>query len=235
MCRRLALYVDCNCATRSRLDSGLESIGFELHKASTASVARKLVREHYYRLVLIDYASMVGEILKFCRSVHNNSADTLIMVLMDKIRIEVEEQLFDCGVNDVLMAEQADANVLTKRIQVRFRNSKTIWHQGSTVRIRGTVIDFERREVWCNGTGRRLPGILVDLLKYFIDHPDRVISRKELEESPIWADSICTPACEGGKTFDVNMSKLRKIIEADATHPRIIKSVRGVGWKLARS
>jgi DNA-binding response OmpR family regulator len=108
-----------------------------------------------------------------------------------------------------------------------------LWCQTNKIRLKDTLVDFERREVRCNGTVRRLPGILADLLKYFVDNPDRIISRSELFGSYIWADSICTPASEGGKTFDVNVSKLRKIIEADPVRPQIIESVRGLGWKLA--
>jgi DNA-binding response OmpR family regulator len=65
-----------------------------------------------------------------------------------------------------------------------------------------------------------------------VENADHVVSREELQQSPIWLDSVCTPARQGGKTFDVNIGKLRKIIESDPHKPRIIVSVRGVGWKL---
>ena len=76
--------------------------------------------------------------------------------------------------------------------------------------------------------------MLADLLKYFLNNPDRVVSREEMEKSPIWTDSICSSAKEGGKTYDVNVCKLRKIIEPDLSCPQIIKTVRGIGWKLGR-
>ncbi len=94
-------------------------------------------------------------------------------------------------------------------------------------------MDFDRREVCRDHTIHQLPGILADLLKYFIENADHVISREELQRSPIWLDSVCTPAKHGGKTFDVNISKLRKIIESEPQRPKIIVSVRGIGWKLA--
>ncbi|MFC1737546.1 helix-turn-helix domain-containing protein [Planctomycetota bacterium] len=72
------------------------------------------------------------------------------------------------------------------------------------------------------------------MLKYFLNNPGRIISRNELLTSPIWNDSICSPAEEGGRTFDVNMSKLRRVIEPDSKNPQIIKCVRGEGWILAR-
>jgi two-component system response regulator RegX3 len=72
-----------------------------------------------------------------------------------------------------------------------------------------------------------------NLLKYFLDNPNRIISRDELCKSPLWADSICSTAEEGGKTFDVNVGKLRKVIEQNPANPQIIKPVWGIGWILA--
>ena len=106
--------------------------------------------------------------------------------------------------------------------------------ESNSIRLKDTIVDFDRREVWCNGITQRLPGILADLLKYFLENPERIISRDELLNCYIWSDSICSSAEEGGKTFDVNMSKLRKIIETHPTKPQIIQSVRGEGWKLAK-
>ena len=121
-----------------------------------------------------------------------------------------------------------------RRLRARLDNSKSLELPDGVFHLNGTTVDLARREVFCHGMVRPLRGILSDLLKYFLDNPGRVISRQELQDSPIWADSICTPAEEGGKTFDVNISKLRRIIELDPSHPQIIQSVRGVGWKLAR-
>jgi two-component system response regulator RegX3 len=151
---------------------------------------------------------------------------------MNMARASIEERLFDCGVSDVAAGEQTVPRVLMKRIQAHIQRNKPHW---STPRVAlgNTVIDFNRREVQRDGTVLLLPGILSDLLKYFVENADRIISREELMTSNIWSDSICTPPDEGGKTFDVHVGKLRKIIESDPHAPKIITSVRGIGWKLS--
>jgi DNA-binding response OmpR family regulator len=155
------------------------------------------------------------------------------MVLMTKVRLHVEELLFDYGVDDVVVGSQTSSKLLTKRIQAHLREFNTHFLQNKTIRLKDAIIDLDRREVRRGENCYQLRGILADLLKYFLDHPDRIISREELQESPIWSDSICTPAKEGGKTFDVTVGKLRKVIEPDPAKPQIIQSVRGIGWKLA--
>lgn len=234
MCKQVALHVGRNYQRRTHICRSLELLGFELHKAPTTLVAREMAKKYCYRLVLIHSDNVDKEIFEFCSFIRSGSAHTIIIALMTEPRISVEEQLFDCGVNDVVTGKQASARVLAKRIRAHLlHSSKPSWLQTSTIRLKDTVVDFDRREVWCNGTMRRLPGILADLLKYFLDNANRVISREELLKSSIWADSVCSSAKEGGKTFDVNVSKLRKIIEPNPARPQIITSVRGVGWKLA--
>ncbi len=66
-----------------------------------------------------------------------------------------------------------------------------------------------------------------DLLRTFVEHPGRVLSRDFLLEQ--------TRGREAGpfdRTIDVQVGRLRKKLELDADDPRIIKSVRGAGYVL---
>ena len=233
MCRQIALYVDRNYQRRTHIARHLVSLGLELHKASTIRRAEELVKRHPYKLALIHFDTAGEKIFDFCSFLRAGSEHTVLIVLMANHISSVEEKLFDCGANDVVVGKQLASRVLVKRIRAHLNRSKLSEPDGQTVRLLDTVIDFNRQEVWCNGTIRRIRGILAELLKYFLENPGVVISRDELLKSPIWADSICSSARDGGKTFDVHIGKLRRIIESDPTSPKIIMSVRGEGWKLA--
>lgn len=231
MCGQIALLIDHNLQRQSQVCHSLKLLGIEVHKAQSIQVAMKMAKKHCYSLVLMHFETVGKETFRFCSFIRSINDYTIIMILMRDIKISIEEKLFDCGVDDVVISKQISTRVLTKRIQARLHNSKPSF-ENNTITLKDTIVDFDRREVQCNGTTHPLPGLLTDLLKYFLNNRNRIISRKELLESPIWADSICTPPERGGKTFDVNIGKLRKIIESDPTHPQIIKSVRGIGWKL---
>jgi len=231
MWEQAALYVTCGCTQAEPLEQMLRSMGLVLHTTSAVTEAPRLIKKHYYRLILIDYRALREKIYQFCRQIQNCSPGTLVIVLMERANVKTLKRLFDCGVCDIVLGAQRQPPLLARRINAWLRNSKPLKQDRYVVRINGTVVDFARREVWRNGRVQPLRGILADLLAYFIANADRVVSREELEHSHIWADSICTPAKEGGKTFDVNVSKLRKLIEPDPAHPQIIQSVRGVGWK----
>jgi len=232
MSRQVGLYIDHSSQRQVRLHNNLEILKIELHKASNVKAAKEMMKKNSYHLIVMHFDTMGKELFKFCSFIRSHSSRTMVIVLMTKVKKHVEEQLFDCGVNDVVVGKQTSAGLLAKRIQAHLCNSMSSWSRIGTVRLKDTIIDFDRREVRRDGSCYQLRGIMADLLKYFLDNSNHVISRDELQKSYIWVDSICTPADEGGKTFDVNIGKLRKIIEPDPARPQIIKSVRGIGWKL---
>lgn len=232
MSKQIALNIDSNYQRRTHISRGLKSLGLELHNASAVDVAETMLRKNYYHLVLMHVDTLGREIFRFCSFIRSGNSQAILIALMANIKTGTEEKLFDCGVNDVVSGKQISPRVLTKRIRSHLRNGKSLWPASNTIRLGNTIVDFKQREVWCNGVMHPLRGNLTDLLKYFVNNPNRVISREELRQSPIWADSICSSSKEGGKTFDVSVGKLRRIIELNPQRPKLIKSVRGIGWKL---
>ena len=230
--KRFALHVDDDDERQVYVWEDLQSLGFQLHHAPGPEAARDMIRQNAYRLVVMQMETMGGEIYPFCSEMREIDPHAVLIALMRKFSVSVEERLFECGINDVVSGQHASARVLMKRIRAHLINSGWGLPQ-KTVRIGDAVFDIERREISRCGVVYALPGMLADLLKYFVDNANRVISRDELKASPLWSDSICTGPEDGGRTFDVQVSRLRRIIEADPLKPEIIASVRGIGWKLS--
>jgi DNA-binding response OmpR family regulator len=230
--KKAALYVDNGSRKQICVYSCVKSLGFELHKAATIPAAMEMIKEHFYQLILIDCDAADKDVFGFCSTVRAGDSNAVLIALMADAEINIEAKLFDSGVNDVITGEQICPRILTRRVRAHLRSNSPFRPRNNVVILKDVVVDFERREVRRNGKSYQLRGLLFDLLKYFLDNPNRIISREELLRSPIWADSICSAPEDGGKTFDVNMSKLRKIIEPDPAKPQIITSLRGVGWKL---
>ncbi|MFQ5626190.1 MAG: winged helix-turn-helix domain-containing protein [Methyloligellaceae bacterium] len=83
------------------------------------------------------------------------------------------------------------------------------------------LIDAEGREI-------ALTAMEYALLKAFAQNPDRVLDRDELaglahnrEWSPF------------DRSLDIRISRLRRKIEANPAHPRVIETVRGAGYRFA--
>ena len=233
MDKQLILYIDSNTRRQMCMRQIINHLGLELHIASNVSEAKDMLTSCHPYFILMHMDVAGTNVFTACSFIRTYFAHVILIVLMNRARASIEERLFDCGVSDVVAGEQTVPRVLMKRIRAHIQRNKPHWSTPRRVALGKTVIDFNRKEVRRDDTVLRLPGILGDLLKYFVENPDRIISREELMTSDIWSDSICTPPDEGGKTFDVHIGKLQKIIESDPHDPKIITSVRGVGWKLS--
>jgi DNA-binding response OmpR family regulator len=228
-----ALAVDNNPVLLPKVRQCMAPCDLQFDHALSVRQAEDLLSRRFYCLLLIRLETAPkSEILQFCAQFRLRNPHAVLLVMADALEAALEESLFDHGANDVVNARQSSAAALAKRIRAHLHTLSLVQSCPQRVRLGDSLVDFDRREVLRARTVYRLPGILADLLRYFVENADHVVSREELQQSPIWLDSVCTPARQGGKTFDVNIGKLRKIIESDPHKPRIIVSVRGVGWKL---
>ncbi|MGH2570784.1 MAG: winged helix-turn-helix domain-containing protein [bacterium] len=102
---------------------------------------------------------------------------------------------------------------------------------GSTVATHGVVdvshghIDFARRCVAAGQSEVRLTAREVDILTWLFRHRGRVCSRAELLEN-VWG----VPGDLRTRTVDMTISNLRRKIESDRSHPRVVVTVKGAGY-----
>ena len=88
-------------------------------------------------------------------------------------------------------------------------------------------LDLERKRVRCLGREARLTPRLASLLQILMKHPGEVMQREDLFKQ-VWE----TKYTGDTRTLDVHISWLRHAIEEDARHPQLLKTVRGVGYRL---
>lgn len=90
----------------------------------------------------------------------------------------------------------------------------------------GLEVDFRQYECSKNGKKVSLTAHEFELLKYLLQNRGRVINRDELLDE-IWGKNVFVAP----RTVDTHMANLRKKIEDDPSRPRLIISIRGVGYK----
>ena len=234
MCKQLGLHISHNCHKQRHLRRYLDPMGIELHSTPAALTAKMLITRYSYHFFVIQFETSLTQIIELCSLLRFAAREATVIILMPKVRKAIEEKLFDCGmVDDVVVGQQTTASLLAKRIRIHLNRNNNLPPCSDAIRFNDVIVDFDRREVWCDGTIRPLIGIVPDLLRYFLDNANRIISRQELMASPIWADSICSSADEGGKIFDMAIGRLRKAIEVDPANPKMITTVIGAGWRLS--
>jgi two-component system, OmpR family, response regulator RegX3 len=92
----------------------------------------------------------------------------------------------------------------------------------------GTVrMDVERHVVTVDGSPQKLPLKEFELLEMFLRNPGRVLTRGQLIDR-VWG----TDYVGDTKTLDVHVKRLRAKLEDDPSHPTMLVTVRGLGYKL---
>jgi DNA-binding response OmpR family regulator len=102
---------------------------------------------------------------------------------------------------------------------------------GASLDLDGLSIDLDRMSVLDrSGEDCGLTTADFKLLRAFLDHPGRPLSRDrlmDLIEGPAWVPL--------DRTIDNQVARLRKKIERDAGNPKLIKTVRGVGYMMTEA
>jgi DNA-binding response OmpR family regulator len=89
--------------------------------------------------------------------------------------------------------------------------------------------DFSGMEVFKDGVQVFLTAHEIKLLQYFVEHPERVITREELLNE-VW-NYTSYPTT---RTVDNHIMKLRQKLEADPAKPVYFRTIHGIGYKFVR-
>ena len=167
-------------------------------------------------VVVVNAASLRASGKRICQSLREKAPKIPILLILDPDRdIENVEA-------DVILPLPFTAQKLVNRIRHLLPgDGKSNIHAGP-VRL-----DVEKRIVRCVGKQTRLTPRLMRLLKTLIEHPGDVLERKAL------FSQVCeTDYTDDTRTLDVHISWLRRAIEVDPKEPKILRTIRGVGYRL---
>jgi len=220
------LVVDDESAVRRLVSSYLEREGYQVLEASDGVEALRKARVEHPDLIVLDL--MLPEIdgLEICRVLRAES-DTYILMLTAKT--EEADKLLGLGMGaDDYLTKPFSPRELVARVKAILRRGEHDTVSDAAVIRSGSIeIDSNRHMVKINGKEMELTAREFDILKQLAARPGMVFSREQLLEM-VWGYSFYGDP----RVVDVHVAKLRKKIEKDPARPEIIKTVRGVGYKL---
>jgi DNA-binding response OmpR family regulator len=194
------------------------------HEGMRQSFARK------WDLIILDIRLPGPDGLSICRALRREQSYVPILMLTSKSS-ELDRVLgLELGADDYV-TKPFSVTELVARVKAIFRRieslEKTIPGAGEAITIGSITIDPSSREVT---VGRELINLTArefDLLLHFACHPGLVFSRAQL------LDQVWGYGHEGYEhTVNSHINRLRAKIEPDSTHPTLIVTVWGVGYKL---
>lgn len=221
------LVVEDEAAIRDMIGMSLERAGFVWYPADSVEEARNCLEEYSPDLVLLDWMLPGTSGLDFARQLRDDVSTRDLPVIMLTAKDAEEDMIrgLEGGVDDYL-TKPFSPRELVARIKSLLRRSKG--HGGDAPITLGKItLDPAGHRVKVDEQTLALGPTEFRLLRYFMQHPDRVFRRDQLLDR-VWGRNVYID----DRTVDVHIRRLRKALEpyqADG----MIQTVRGSGYRFS--
>jgi two-component system OmpR family response regulator len=208
------------------LSASLRYAGFEVETAMEGHKALKLAREVRPDLVVLDVSIPGIDGFEVVRRMRSEGLRCPVLFLTARDSTEDKITGLTIGGDDYVTKPFSLDEVLA-RIRVILRRGSGGPGPAQTARMRFADIelDDETHEVWKAGTVVSLSPTEFNLLRYFMENPGRVLSKPQILDH-VWHYDFGGDA----NVVESYVSYLRRKI--DTTEPRLLQTLRGVGYML---
>jgi two-component system response regulator RegX3 len=212
---------------------GLGHEGFQVVVARDGKEALSLFDEAQPDLVLLDLMLPKLSGIDVCRSIRTRSTVPIIMVTAKGTEIDTVVAL-EVGADDYV-TKPYRLRELVARIRAVMRRAPDAAEraggrggraENATAESGQVLVDPDRRRVYVRGDEVQLRRKEFELLRLLVENSGRVLTRDVLIDRVWGADYIGDT-----KTLDVHVKRLRSRIESDPANPKLITTVRGVGYR----
>jgi len=222
------LLVDDQQALRSSLSMRLRGEGYVVDTAADAAEGFDKATSLPFDLIILDLMLPDRSGMDVCRAIRETGIATSLIVLSARRHTTDKVVALNLGADDYVTKPFKSAE-LVARIQALLRRVPT--RSGHGVYQFGEIrVDFRLAEVTRNEKPVHLSGREFQLLRYLIERAGSSISRVELLSS-VWGYDTTTLT----RTVDVHVASLRDKLEENPSHPELIVTVPGLGYKFMGS
>lgn len=208
------------------LKKGLEKDGHAVDYVLDGESGLKRVElyENEYDLIILDLMLPEKSGEEICREVREEGITTPILVLSAKGMVEDKIELLDMGADDYLV-KPFSFDELRARVNALLRRPEEAIP--TELKVKNLVLNPAKRKVYLNGKEVHLTLKEFVLLEYLMRSKGRVLTREQIHDH-LWDfanDSF-------SNVVDVHIKNLRKKIDDDSQNPKILETVRGVGYRI---
>jgi two-component system response regulator RegX3 len=221
------LVVEDESSFSEALEFLLGKEGFSVVTAATGTEALKKFDQGGIDLILLDL--MIPEIsgTEVCRQIRTKSKVPIIMLTAKDSEVDKVVGL-EIGADDYVTKPYSARELVARINAVLRRNSGDVVNSDNGImNVQGIRMDIDRHQVSVNGIPVSLPLKEFELLEFLMRNAGRVLTRIQLIDR-VWGSDYVGDT----KTLDVHIKRIRAKIETDPADPKIIQTVRGLGYKM---
>ena len=221
------LLVDDEDAVQKLLTFPLEREGFRVLQARDGEDALRRFGGERVDLVVLDLMLPKLDGLEVCRRLRAQSSVPIIMLTARDDELDKVVGL-EIGADDYI-TKPFSIREFRSRVRALLRRAALGGQSDGrdVIRADGLAIDLAKRTVTIDDRPVELTYVEFELVRTMASRPGRVFSRQALLEA-LWGDY----AYREPRTIDVHVRHLREKLEPDPHEPRLIQTVRGVGYRL---
>ena len=217
------LLVEDDGAIVAALSQFLLSEGFVVQTSSGQAEALAAIEAAEFDLVLLDVGLKDGNGFSVCSAVKQRTKSAVIFLSASGDEYSVVTGL-DLGADDYIAKPFRPRELISRIRSVLRRTGRA----QSIIELGSVRVDTGRAAAMKNGVDLNLSALEYRLLLVFLNHRGMVLSRAKLLEE-IWdvaGDFV------NDNTLTVYIKRLRDKLEDDPQEPTLIRTVRGVGYRL---
>ncbi|MEH6785193.1 MAG: response regulator transcription factor [Alcanivorax jadensis] len=202
----------------------LEQEGATVDYAGNTSLARELVQEHHYDLMLLDVMLPGEDGYSFCQYLRKELALDLPVIFMTA-RDQLEDKLegFDRGGDDYIVKPFALPELAARVSALIRRQRKEV--TANTLQVADLELDPARQEVRRDGQLLKLSPTAFRILRILMRESPKVVSREQLEHE-LWGDLV--PDSDALRSHLYN---LRKAVDKPFENA-LLNTLPGVGFSI---
>jgi DNA-binding response OmpR family regulator len=206
----------------------LQRAGYDVRVASDGDAALAAVRRAKPDLILLDLILPGLDGMEVCRRIRDTSTTPIIMLTA---RTGVGDKVtgLEAGADDYV-TKPIQTRELLARIKAALRRAQLPPASDTTMimTIGDLKIDLGRHSVFVGDREVPLRAKEFEFLTYLARNAGQVVTREQIMRR-VWG----VDDAEDSRTVDVHMRWLREKIERDPSHPKLLQTVRNVGYRLA--
>jgi two-component system, OmpR family, response regulator MprA len=217
------LVVDDEPAVRGSLRRALGLEGYEISTADDGEEALEALAEYDFEAVILDIAMPGIDGIEVCRRVRRSGDRTPILMLTARDAVDDRVAGLDAGADDYL-SKPFSLRELMARLRALMRRTEVA--EEPALRFEDLTLNRQTREVNRGEREVELTRTEFSLLELFMDNPRLVLTRSQIFEH-VWGYDFGPTS----NSLGVYIGYLRRKLEA-GREPRLIQTVRGVGYSL---
>jgi len=223
------LIADDEKDIRDLIKISLEENGYTVLTAQNGKEAWEIFTAQEVHLAILDVMMPVMDGFNLLRKMREQS--TIPVIFLTARADEMDKVLgLGLGADDYLVKPFSIAE-LVARVGAQLRRNHEYLSgkekSGVCISYGNLSIDKEKCCAFKNGEPLELGAKEYKLLLYFIEHPEKVFTKRQLYQA-VWGEDYYYD----DNTVMVHISRIRNRIEDDPQKPEYLKTIRGIGYKL---